>query len=109
MDLDKRSLANGHSPILLGRSQGFRRNLKKYDSFIISMCISGKCQITLRTPQEARNDGDTLPYSVTLSAGESCLIPACCADYDIIPISLDTRILETHIDRRKRPWWKVKT
>jgi hypothetical protein len=49
---------------------------------------------------------DAPPQSVTLSAGESCLIPACCADYDIIPISLDTRILETHIDRRKKAWWK---
>ena len=110
MDLDKRSLANGQPLILSGSPYGFHRKLKKYNSFIISMCISGKCQITLRTLQNAQsNGGDALLHSVTLSAGESCLIPACCADYDIIPISLDTRILETHIDRRKKTWWKRKS
>ena len=109
MDLDKRSLANGQPFILSGRPKGFHRKLKKYNSFIISMCISGKCQITLRNseqPIQVLGNKETMPHSVTLSAGESCLIPACCADYDIIPISLDTRVLETHIDRRKRPWWK---
>ena len=73
------------------------------------MCISGKCQINLRNtdqPIQMLGNKETLPQSVVLSAGESCLIPACCADYDITPISLDTRILETHIDRRKKSWWK---
>ena len=109
MDLDKRSLSNGQPFRLSGKQRGFHRNLKKYHSFVISMCISGKCQITLRNdgePIQVMGKEASLPQSVTLSAGESCLIPACCADYDIIPISLDTRILETHIDRRKKAWWR---
>lgn len=71
------------------------RNLIKYDSFIISMCMCGACRIVLRD-----NDG---PYSsVEVPAGNSCLIPAAVADYDIIPLSPQTRILETHIDRKDR-------
>ena len=69
------------------------------------MCISGKCHITLRDngqPVQVLGKDEAVPQSVTLSAGESCLIPASCADYDIVPISLDTRILETHIDRKKK-------
>ena len=104
MDLDRRSLANGHWPMISGLPRGFHRNLKKYHSFIISMCISGRCQITIRPdgqPVQVLGKDEAMPQSVTLSAGESCLIPACCADYDITPIGLDTRILETHIDRKK--------
>ncbi len=73
----------------------FHRNLIKYDSFIISVCIKGGCRITLRGDAEGQ-------HTVELGAGNSCLIPASVADYDIIPLSPATRILESHIDRKDR-------
>lgn len=73
----------------------FHRNLIKYDSFVISMCVKGGCRLSLRGYEGEQQ-------TVELHAGTSCLIPATLADYDIIPLSLSTRILETHIDRKDR-------
>lgn len=73
----------------------FHRNLIKYDSFIISMCIKGSCTIALRDYEGPEGE-------ITLTEGHSCLIPASIADYDIIPSSSSARILETHIDRKDR-------
>lgn len=76
----------------------FHRNLIKYDSFIISMCIKGRCRIRIR-------DNEKLDYSnreIIVEEGNSCLIPACIADYDIIPEVQPTRVLETHIDNKDR-------
>ena len=66
----------------------FHRNLIKYDSFIISMCIKGDCQIRMRTT------GD----EILLREGNSTLIPASIADYDVIPLHGKTRILDAYID-----------
>lgn len=55
----------------------FHRNLIKYDSFIITMCIKGGCRIRIRSTHE----------EVVLREGNSCLIPASIADYDIEPVS----------------------
>jgi mannose-6-phosphate isomerase len=68
----------------------FHRNLLKYDSFIITMCIEGDC--TLRV----RSTGD----EVLLKAGHSTLIPAAIADYDLIPLNGKSRILDAFIDNR---------
>lgn len=68
----------------------FHRNLIKYDSFIISMCIEGDCQIKVRDTDE----------TVLLREGNSCLIPAAIADYDVIPLSGKTRILDAYIDNK---------
>lgn len=73
----------------------FHRNLLKYDSFIISMCIKGSCRISLRN-----YDGEQ--KTIEMPQGNSCLIPASIADYDIIPLSANTRVLETHIDNQDR-------
>lgn len=73
----------------------FHRNLLKYDSFIISMCIKGDCRISLRNYKGEQQ-------TVDMPRGNSCLIPASVADYDIIPLSPNTRILETHIDNQDR-------
>lgn len=54
----------------------FHRNLIKYDSFIITMCMENDCLIKIRTT------GD----EVLLKEGWSCLIPSAIADYDIIPV-----------------------
>ena len=49
----------------------------KYDSFIILMNLKGDCKLRVRSTG----------YEVTVSEGNSCLMPASIADYDIIPIN----------------------
>ena len=66
----------------------FHRNLLKYDSFIISMCIEGDCKIVIRSTGE----------ELTLREGSSTLIPAAIADYDVIPAHGTTRLLDAFID-----------
>ena len=70
----------------------FHRNLIKYDSFIISMCIKGDCRIRLRASGE----------EVLLKEGHSALIPASIADYDVIPLHDKTRLLDAFIDNMDR-------
>jgi mannose-6-phosphate isomerase len=70
----------------------FHRNLLKYDSFIISVCLEGDCKISIRST------GD----EIMLSAGHSTLIPAAIADYDIIPLHGMSRLLESFIDNMDR-------
>lgn len=69
------------------------RDLRKYDSFVISICMQGSCRIEPRT---AVGMAPTAP--VTIRSGFSTLIPAAIADYDIVPLTSETRILETFID-----------
>ncbi len=66
------------------------RNMLKNDSFVISMCVEGTCEIRNRKTRD----------SITLSQGNSCLIPAAIADYDIIPINGPARALETFINNK---------
>ena len=72
----------------------FHRNLKKYSSFVISMCISGYCRIRIR------ETGD----EILLQEGHSCLIPAAIADYDVIPVDSEEKVqlLDAYIDNRDR-------
>lgn len=72
------------------------RDLIKYDSFIIVMCISGKCNIRTRSTKAL----------VPLNEGYSCLIPAVIADYDIIPEAGSVKILEAYIDNQKRSFFE---
>lgn len=76
-------------------NEAFHRNLVKYDSFVISMCIKGSCIIKIL-------DYDGPEKEIKLNEGNSCLIPAAIADYMITPLSKGTRILETHIDKKNR-------
>lgn len=79
-------------------AQPFHRNLIKYDSFVISMCIKGTCRIRLR-------DAENIDYDerdIVLREGHSCLIPASIADYDLIPVTKTAKILEAHIDNKDR-------
>lgn len=75
-------------------SAPFHRNLIKYDSFIITMCLHGACRIRLRDTQE----------EIELREGYSTLIPACVADYDILPDNADgrTQLLDAFIDNKTR-------
>lgn len=70
------------------------RDLVKYDSFIISMCMQGRCRIRMR------ETGD----EILLTEGHTCLIPAAIADYDIIPDEAAglCRILDAFIDNKDR-------
>lgn len=70
----------------------FHRNLIKYDSFIITMCLQGDCWL------KVRSTGDT----ILIKEGFSCLVPAVLADYDIIPINGHTRLLDAFIDNKNR-------
>ena len=72
----------------------FHRNLIKYDSFIITMCIQGDCTIRIRPT------GD----QIRLRQGHTALIPASIADYDILPADPtgETRLLDAYIDNKDR-------
>lgn len=71
-------------------SKPFHRDLRKYDSFVISMCIEGDCKIRVRST------GD----EIELKAGNSTLIPAVIADYDVLPLHGKTKILDAFIDNQ---------
>lgn len=73
-------------------TETFHRNLAKYDSFIITMCIKGDCKIVIRST------GD----EILLREGNSCLIPAAIADYDVVPLNGSSRILDAFIDNKDR-------
>ena len=80
-------------------SKPFHRDLLKYDSFIITMCLEGDCKI------HVRNTGD----DILLKEGNSTLIPAAIADYDIIPQQSGSRILDAYIDNMDRNFTKQVT
>ena len=69
-------------------SRSFHRDMRKYDSFIITMCLEGDCSIQVRSTGE----------EILLKQGSSTLIPAEIADYDIIPQQGMTRLLDAFID-----------
>ena len=69
-------------------SDTFHRNLIKYDSFVISMCLKGDCRI------KVRSTGD----EIVLREGYSCLIPAAIADYDITPVKGSSKVLDAYVD-----------
>ena len=71
-------------------SEPFHRNLLKYDSFVISMCMEGDCKIHIRNTND----------EITLKQGYCTLIPAVIANYDVIPLKGTTRLLEAFIDIR---------
>jgi mannose-6-phosphate isomerase len=102
--LDNRAVLIVDSPYFSVRvlefNDRFHRNLLKYDSFIITMCIEGDCEIRLRPSASSIFH---LPSSISpliLKAGHSALIPAAIADYDLIPLHGKSRILDAFIDNR---------
>lgn len=72
--------------------QRFHRNLVKMDSFVITMCLKGSCHIKIRSTQD----------EVVLHEGNSCLIPALIADYDVEPTDGHTLLLDAFIDNRNQ-------
>ena len=87
-------------------TSAFHRNLMKYDSFVVCMCLQGDCQVRIR-PNAALNAnslalgegrGEVSPHEITLPHGHSCLIPAAIADYDVVPMTGKTKVLEAFIN-----------
>ena len=72
-------------------AEPFHRNMIKYDSFIILMVLNGDCKLRVRSTG----------YEVTVPQGNSCLMPAAIADYDIIPTNGKTKVLEAFINNKK--------
>ena len=70
----------------------FHRNLLKYDSFVISLCIEGACKVRVRSTGN----------EVVVREGCSVLIPAAIADYDVTPLQGRARILDAFIDNMDR-------
>ena len=80
-------------------TESFHRNLLKYDSFNISMCLEGDCQIRIRPSVTSKLSIIHSPLSIlTLKEGHTVLIPAAIADYDVIPLHGKTRLLDAFID-----------
>ena len=73
-------------------SKPFHRDMMKYDSFVISMCMEGDCLIRVRSTND----------EITLRQGYCTLIPAAIADYDVIPMNGMTRLLDAFIDNMDR-------
>ena len=73
-------------------SKPFHRDMMKYDSFVISMCMEGDCLIRVRSTND----------EITLRQGYCTLIPAAIADYDVIPLNGMTRLLDAFIDNMDR-------
>ena len=65
-----------------------RRNMVKYDSFVIQTCVKGECKIHIRSTHD----------EITLREGYSCLIPAAIADYDMIPLTSQVKVIESYIN-----------
>ena len=77
---------------VMNLSRPLQRNMKQYDSFVISICMNGACTIEVNGQEESTK--------VELKAGQSCLIPAEIADYTVIPATGGTKILETFINEQ---------
>lgn len=75
---------------LLHITAPIHRDLRKYDSFIISVCVKGKCLLRPRGGSELDE--------VILEEGHSSLIPMEIADYDVIPLSPEVRLLDTFLN-----------
>lgn len=78
------------------------RNLVKYDSFIITMCMKGGCTIKLRNEDFGQRDVEKYPSEIVLKEGYSCLISASIADYDVIPKDGGCQLLDAFIDNKDR-------
>lgn len=77
----------------------YHRKLYKYDSFVIYICLNGDCMIREhRRRLFPKSNMDT----VTLTKGESCVVPMACADIDLVPNNDRglTELLEVYVDNK---------
>jgi mannose-6-phosphate isomerase len=89
---------------ILEVDRAFHRKLYKYDSFIIYMCVEGDCTIRIRSTEGYEKGAmpDEQHRVVRLTQGNSCLVPASCADFDVTPNNEAgiTKLLEVYIDNK---------
>lgn len=81
---------------ILSVTRPLHRNLRKYDSFAIYMCIEGSCEIETQNQSKDKS-------SISIHKGQTCLIPACEADIRIKP-SGNAKLIEVYIDHYKFGW-----
>ena len=87
---------------LLEVDRAFHRKLYKYDSFIIYMCLEGDCEIFIRSTSGYGYGVKPSVQRIFLKKGNSCLIPASVADFDVVPSNQnkETKLLEVYIDNK---------
>ncbi len=89
---------------ILEVDRAFHRKLYKYDSFIIYMCVEGDCTIRIRSTEGYEKGAMPAEADrvVRLTQGNSCLVPASCADFDVSPNNEAgiTKLLEVYIDNK---------
>ena len=73
------------------------RDMRKYDSFVISMCLEGDCKIHVRSTDDI----------IELKSGYSTLIPAAIADFDVLPLQGKTKIIDAFIDNQDKITYKI--
>ncbi len=83
-------------------NRAFHRKLYKYDSFVVYMCVEGDCTITIRSAEGFGDMPGEENRVVRLTEGNSCLVPAGCADFDVTPNNTTglTKLLEVYIDNK---------
>ena len=72
---------------LINATGKIHRDMRKYDSFVISMCLEGDCKLHIKST------GDEM----VLKQGSTTLIPAALADYTVEPIGQSTRLLDAFV------------
>ena len=73
---------------LINATEKIHRDMRKNDSFIISMCLEGDCKLYIKSTGE----------ELLLKQGSTTLIPASLAEYSVEPIGQSTRLLDAYID-----------
>ena len=93
MDMANLCLDTDHFSVrVLPLNYPMRRNMILYDSFVIITCVHSSCLIHIRSTQD----------EIELQEGFSCFIPAAIADYDIVPLVGEVKVLESYINNRPR-------
>ena len=77
---------------ILQLTRPIRRKMLQHDTFVILVCIQGSVSI------EPRIEGSSSAILAAGSVDVSALVPAAVADYDLVPLTPETRILEAYID-----------
>ncbi|MCQ2202247.1 MAG: class I mannose-6-phosphate isomerase [Bacteroidales bacterium] len=83
-------------------SRAFHRKLYKYDSFVVYMCLEGDADIKIRSWEKFDRWAEPGVTTVHVKKGNSCLIPAGVADFNVIPNNEDgvTKLLEVYVNGR---------
>lgn len=90
---------------VLELTRPLHRNVMSQDSFVICICLRGNCRIITHAWTSGNgldaHEGDATSKSdgIILNEANSALIPREIADYEIIPLTQEVKLLETYISR----------